>query len=205
MKVVAISGSQRPESNTMEFLKEVMKGLDKEGMETSLISLRDKKIRGCRGCYSCIKEKRCVVEDDFQDIFKEMLEADGLVLGSPSYHSSITAELKALLDRAGFSGRWIANEMKNEGEAYQWSGNAFSGKVVAPVTVARRAGQNFTFAQLLLWATCNDCLVVGSSYWNVGVAGKGGAVNASEDEEGISIMQNLARNMAHVLKSLNEK
>ncbi len=204
MKIVAVSGSPRKESNTEFYLKTVLKELESKGAETKFISLRDKAIKGCCACYSCVEAKKCVVNDDFQEIFGELMTADGILLGSPSYHSSITPELKALLDRAGFSGRWYANEMKKSGEAYSWSGNAFSGKVVAPVTVARRAGQNFAFAQLLLWATCNDCVIPGSSYWNVGVAGKGGAVNARDDEEGITIMKQLASNMYRVINALSK-
>lgn len=203
MKIVAVCGSPREKSNTGFYLKTALEELEKLGAETRFISLRDKSLRGCRACYSCVEAKKCVVQDDFQEVFSEMVSADGILLGSPSYHSSITGELKAVLDRAGFSGRWYANEMKKTGEAYSWSGNAFSGKVVAPVTVARRAGQNFTFAQLLLWATCNDCVIPGSSYWNVGVAGKGGAVDAADDEEGVSIMRQLAANMHRVIKALN--
>lgn len=203
MKVVAICGSQREKSNTAFYLQKILNHLSESGFSTRFISLKDKQIRGCRGCYQCIQAKECTWKDDFQDIFQQMIEADGLLLGSPVYHSSITAELKALLDRAGFSGRWMANEMKAKDQAYNWTGNAFSGKVIAPVTVARRAGQNFAFAQLLLWATCNECIVVGSSYWNVGVAGKGGAVDADQDEEGLGIMRNLATNMAHVLRAMD--
>lgn len=204
MKVLAVCGSQREKSNTEIYLQTVLGELSGMGMETELISLRDKNLRGCRGCYSCVKAKKCVVEDDFAVIFEKMVEADGILLGSPVYHSSITTELKAVLDRAGFSGRWFANEMKSKDESYAWKGNAFSGKVVAPVAVARRAGQNFTFAQMLLWATCNDCIVVGSTYWNVGVAGKGGAVDAPEDEEGIAIMKHLAGNIHRVLTALKK-
>ncbi|MDR1376953.1 MAG: flavodoxin family protein, partial [Synergistaceae bacterium] len=89
-----------------------------------------------------------------------------------------------------------------EGTSSSWGGNAFSGKVVAPVTVARRAGHNFAFAQILLWATCNDCIVAGSNYWNIGVAGKGGGVNADQDEEGIGTMKHLAANIHRIIKCL---
>ncbi len=81
-----------------------------------------------------------------------MARSDGILLGSPVHHSSVTSEMKALLDRAGFSGRWAVNEMQAKDNNYEWKGCIFSGKVVAPVTVARRAGHNFAFAQLLLWA-----------------------------------------------------
>jgi multimeric flavodoxin WrbA len=94
--------------------------------------------------------------------------------------------------------------MKGKSENYEWKGTAFSGKVAAPITVARRAGQNFTFAELMLWMTVNDLIVIGSHYWNVGVAGKGGAVDADEDLEAASILNHLAENMAHVIKQLKK-
>ncbi len=152
-----------------------------------------------------VTEKKCVIKDDFAGVFGKMIEADGILLGSPVYHASITSNLKALLDRAGFSGRWAGSEMKQQSETYQWKGTVFSGKVAAPVTVARRTGQTFAFAELLLWMTVNDLTVIGSNYWNVGSAGKGGAVDIEEDEEGLSILDHLAENMAYVLKKLHTK
>ncbi len=205
MKVVGIVGSPREKSNTEYYTQFTLNELEKYGIETELITLRDKKIHYCTGCYGCIDAKACTLpKDDFEEVFNKMLEADGIIIGSPVYNSSSTALTKALLDRAGFLGRWINNDMKAKSESYNWKGTAFSGKVAAPITVARRAGQNFTFAELLLWMTVNDLIVIGSHYWNVGVAGKGGAVDAHEDLEGESIMKHLAENMAHVIKQLKK-
>jgi multimeric flavodoxin WrbA len=145
------------------------------------------------------------VEDDFQQIFSAWPKPTAFCSVRPVYHSSVTPELKALLDRAGFSGRWAVNEMQQKSDSYEWKGSVFSGKVVAPVTVARRAGQNFAFAQLLLWAACNDCIMVGNTYWNMGVAGKGGAVDAEDDKEGIDIMKGLARRMVGTIEALSHK
>lgn len=203
MKVIGICGSPRENGNTEYYINTTLNKLKKHGIETELIKLNDKSIAPCKGCYKCVEAKRCVYNDDYQEIFDKMIEAEGIVLGSPVYHSSITPNLKSVLDRAGFSGRWYVNDMKEKSDSYEWKGTAFSGKVVAPITVARRAGQNFTFAQLLLWATVNDCIVTGSNYWNIGVAGKGGAVDANEDEEGINVMNHLADNMAFVIKRIN--
>ncbi len=204
MKVVGFSGSPRENGNTVFLVETALKQLGKHGIETELIRLGDKKLEQCTGCYACVKQKQCSIEDDFLQLFQKILAADGIILGSPAYHSSITPKLKALLDRAGFLGRWVTNEMKAENSTYQWQGTAFSGKVVAPITVARRAGQNFAFAQLLLWATVNDFIVVGSNYWNVAVAGAGGKVDAAEDTEGIGIIAHMADNMAHLLNKLKQ-
>ncbi len=202
MKLLALNGSPRADGNTFRYLTMILERAKSLGAETELIQLADKNLRGCRGCYECIAAKRCTLDDDFQGIFPKMAEADAILLGSPVYHSSITAELKAVLDRAGFSGRWAKNEMKKEGESYTWGTTALSGKVVVPVSTARRAGHNFAFAQMLLWAAANDCLIVGNTYWNVGVAGKGGAKNAEEDEEGVGIMTNIADRVVALLQRL---
>ena len=205
MKILGLNGSPRKEGNTGFLVKYTLEKLEEKGIKTEQINLADYKINQCRGCYECVKAKKCTIkEDDFPEIFEKMVESDGFILGSPSYHSSMTPRLKAVLDRAGFSGRWYVNDMKEKSDSYEWKGTAFSGKLVAPVTVARRAGQNFTFAQILLWATVNDCIVPGSNYWNVAVAGKGGAVDAKDDEECKNILKHLSDNIDFLLKKINE-
>ena len=202
MKILALSGSPRKNGNTDQYLNMVLEECAAAGAETELVRVFDLNIKGCYGCYGCVQAKQCVHQDDFQMVFDKIIEADVLVLGSPVYHGSISAELKAVLDRAGFSGRWAANEMKAKEGAYEFNASVLSGKIVAPVTVARRAGQNFCFAQLLLWAACNDCTIVGNTYWNVGVAGKGGAKDAVEDEEGVTTMKNLAKRIMYTAGKL---
>jgi len=205
MKVIGIAGSPREQSNSEYFLEVALNELQENGIETELIRLNKKKIHPCTGCYNCVEAKACTLEaDDFDEVFQKMLEADGIIIGSPVYNSSTPADVKALLDRAGFLSRWISNDMKSKSENYEWKGTAFSGKVAAPITVARRVGQNFAFAELLLWFTVNDFIVTGSHYWNVGVAGKGGALDAENDIEGIGIMKHMARNMAHLIKQLKK-
>ena len=198
MKILALSGSPRENGNTDRYLNMVLSECAAAGAETELVRVCDLNLKGCRGCYGCVAAKRCIHQDDFQTVFDKIVEADVLVLGSPVYHSSVTPELKAVLDRAGFSGRWAASEMKAKEGAYEFNASALSGKLVAPVTVARRAGHNFTFAQLLLWAACNDCHIVGNTYWNVGVAGKGGAKDAEDDTEGVTTMKNLAQRIMYL-------
>jgi len=202
VKILALGGSPRKEGNTAWYLQRVLETAAALGAEGELVELGGLDIEGCRGCYGCVKAGKCVVEDDFQEVFQKLIEADGILFGSPVYHGSITSKLKAVMDRAGFSGRWAMNQMKDKGEAYTWKGTVFSDKVVAPVTVARRAGQNFAFAQILLWAAANDCIIVGNTYWNVGAAGKGGAKDASEDVEGVGIMDGLAHRMVETIRAL---
>lgn len=191
MKVLGISSSYRKDSNSEWYLNETLKMLEKEGMETELISLRGKTILPCRGCYGCVEASECTIKgDDFKEFAEKMWEADGILLASPVYYGSVAPQLMCLLDRVGFSGRW-ANKF-------------LSGKVGAPITVARRAGHNSAFSQLLLWFFINDMIVPGSTYWNVCVAGAKGARDADQDLEGIQILEHFSHNMAVTMKALNK-
>ncbi|SHH34657.1 flavodoxin family protein [Clostridium grantii] len=204
MKVIGITGSPREKSNTKYFVENALNEISTYGLETELISLDNKYVKPCKGCYSCVKNKECIQkDDDFEEIFEKIKSAEGIIVGSPVYHGATTPNLKALLDRAGFLGRWVSSDMKAKNESYDFKGTVFSGKVGAPITVARRTGQTFAFAELLLWFTVNDFIVVGSSYWNVGIAGKGGAVDAENDDEGVLNIKHFASNMANAIKKLN--
>ncbi len=189
MKVIGIAGSLRARSNTLHFVKTGLNVLEKKGIKSELISLRGKEIKPCNGCYDCVKKGYCTIEhDDFAEILSKMQAADGLILGSPVYLSSVVPQLMALLARATFV-------------AY-WNDKFFSGKVGGPITVARRAGHNLAFSQLLLWFFINGITVPGSTYWNVGMAGTGGARDAENDEEGLTTVVNFAENMAAVMQKI---
>lgn len=189
MKVVGIAGSLRPKSNTLHYVRTGLEVLEREGMKTELISLRGKEMKPCNGCYDCIKKGYCTIEgDDFNEILVKMREAEGIILGSPVYLSSVVPQMMALLARATFI-------------AY-WSDKFFAGKVGGPITVARRAGHNLAFSQLLLWFFINGITVPGSTYWNVGMAGAGGARDAEKDEEGLATVINFANNMANLMKKI---
>ncbi len=189
MKVIGIAGSLRARSNTLHYVKTGLKVLEKEGIKSELISLRGKEIKPCNGCYDCVKKGYCTIKgDDFDDILDKMRTAEGIILGSPVYLSSVVPQLMALLARATFV-------------AY-WNDKFFSGKVGGPITVARRAGHNLAFSQLLLWFFINGITVPGSTYWNVGMAGTGGARDAENDEEGLTTVVNFAENMAAVMQKI---
>ena len=189
MKIIGIAGSLRPKSNTRHYVKSALKILADKDFETELISLRGKEIKPCTGCYDCVKKGYCTIEDDdFADILEKMRAAEGLILGSPVYLSSVVPQMMALLARATFV-------------AY-WNDKFFSGKVGGPITVARRAGHNLAFSQLLLWFFINGVTVPGSTYWNVGMAGTGGARDAEKDEEGLATVVNFANNMAAVMRKI---
>lgn len=189
MKTIGIAASLRPDSNTLQYVKKCLATLEENGVETELISLRGKEIKPCLGCYKCQELGRCVQDDDdFHEIMDKMKAAEGIVLGSPVYLSSVVPQMMALLDRATF--------------VALWNDRFFSGKIGGPITVARRAGHNLAFSQLLLWYFLNGLTIPGSTYWNVGVAGSRGARDAAEDEEGMATVVNFANNMAGLMKKV---
>jgi len=188
MKAIAISGSPRAAGNTDFFLNTMLGELIAKGVETEFVAMRDLKVMPCKGCYGCLEKKACVQDDDFEPLYAKMLASDIVLVGTPVYVSRPSALLSPLLERVTFTGRA--------------SGRLLSGKVGAPVSVARRAGVTFAFAELLLWYFINDMVVPGSSYWNVGIAGAKGAKDADKDLEGIDIVKRSAANIYKVAAAL---
>ena len=189
MKVIAFNGSGRRDGNTAILIKRVLKVLESEGITTELIQLAGNHIRGCNACKICLSTKnaRCAIEDDkVNGYIQKMVEADGMILGSPVYFSMMTPELKALIDRAGYVAR--AN------------GDLFRRKVGAAVVAVRRAGGIPTFDAINHFFLIGQMIIPGSSYWNVGVGGKKGDVE--QDEEGLETMDDLGKNMAWLIKKL---
>ena len=189
MKVVAFNGSARRDGNTAILINTVLAELEREGIETELYQLSGKKIRGCMACYKCKenKDRRCAVKNDVvNECIEKMLAADGIILGSPTYFSDVTAEMKALIDRAGMVA--IAND------------GAFKRKVGAAVVAVRRGGSQHTFDSINHLFTISQMIIPGSSYWNVGFGRQIGDVNS--DEEGMGIMRTLGQNMAWLLKKI---
>ena len=189
MKALAICGSPRKKGNTEILLERCLETLKSEGIDTELMRLAELSVAGCTACGGCgrQRDKMCVVaDDDFNDVFVKMLDADIIIVGSPVYFGSATPEMMALLDRAGYVSR--AN------------GNLLSRKLGGPVAVARRAGHNFTYAQLLYWFTINDMVVAGSTYWNVAIGARKGDV--LEDTEGLETVTRFSENLAWLAKGL---
>ena len=181
MKVIAFNGSARKEGNTSILINHVFTELEKEGIETELVELAGRKIQGCTACYKCFetKDRKCSVKNDIvNDCIEKMLEADGIILGSPTYFADITSEMKALIERAGFTS--MAN------------GIMFKRKVGAAVVAVRRGGAIHAFDSINHFFHINQMIVPGSSYWNVGIGREIGDVD--KDEEGIRNMKNLGEN-----------
>jgi len=189
LKVLAFNGSARKDGNTAILLRRVLAVLEAEGIETELIQLAGQQIHGCMACGTCrkIQNRECkIVNDSVNNYIKKMAEADGIILGSPTYFSMMTPELKALIDRTGYVAR--AN------------GDLFRRKVGAAVVAVRRAGGIPTFDAINHFFLISQMIVPGSSYWNVGVGLKPGDVE--KDEEGLQTMDVLGINMAWLLKKL---
>jgi len=190
MKVIAFNGSAREDGNTAILIKYVLSELEKEGIETEVMSLAGKYIHGCKACHRCFQnsDKHCAVQDDvLNECIDKMLEADGIILGSPTYFANVSTEMKALIDRAGLVA--IAN------------GHMFKRKVGAAVVAVRRAGSIHVFNSINHFFI-NQMIIPGSSYWNMGMGHSAGDVE--QDEEGIMIMKTLGENMAWLLNKLHE-
>ncbi len=189
MKVVAINGSARKDGNTAELIRRVFVELEAEGIETELVQLSGKEMHGCVACYQCFtnKDGKCAVGSDYvNECIAKMTEADGIILGSPTYFTDVSAEMKALIDRAGLVAK--AN------------GGMFRRKVGAAVVAVRRAGSIHAFDSMNHFFLIGEMIVPGSIYWNVGIGREIGDVEG--DEEGIKTMEALGRNMAWLLKKL---
>jgi len=191
MKVVAFNGSARKDGNTAILIRRVFSQLEAEGIETELVQLAGKTIKGCIACGKCFKnkDKRCAVTDDFaNECIEKMLEADGIILGSPVYFSDVTSEMKALIDRAGYVARANSDMLRR--------------KAGAAVVAVRRAGAIHAFDSMNHFFLIGQMIVPGSSYWNVGIGRAIGDVE--QDEEGLKTMETLGQNMAWLLKKIRE-
>jgi len=187
MKVLAINGSPRPDGNTATALQIALEELDHEGIGTELVTIGQKPIRGCLACFRCreLQGQRCAIDnDEVNAMISKMIEADGLLLGSPVYYSGINGTMKSFLDRAFFA-----------------AGAVMRHKVGAAVVAVRRSGGSATFDQLNKYFLISQMVVVGSNYWNIIHGMMPG--EATQDAEGQQVMQTLGRNMAWLLKLID--
>ena len=191
MKVLGVSGSPRAGGNTEIAITTALEALQAQGIETELLSLAGRQVKPCIACGGCgqADTPRCVQEDPaFEGIIEKFIEADGFLIGSPVYFGSATPETMATLDRVGCVARR--------------NGNFLRRKAGAAITVARRAGQNFTFAQINYFFLISEMIVPGSSYWNVGFGLTQGEIR--DDAEAVATIKTLADNMAWLMKKTAE-
>lgn len=183
MKVLMINGSPHKEGNTYIALHEMEKIFQQENIETEIIHIGNKDIRGCIACNSCKENGKCVFNDIVNETASLFEQCDGLVIASPVYHASANATLVALLDRLFYSTHFDKTM-----------------KVGASVVVARRGGLSSTFDELNKFFTITGMPIASSQYWN-SIHGKTQG-EASQDAEGLQTMRTLARNMSFLMKSI---
>ena len=184
MKVLLINGSPHAKGNTAVALEEMVKVFQEEGIETDILHIGNKAIRGCIACRQCAKLGHCVFDDEVNAAAPKLAACDGLVIASPVYYASANATLIAFLDRLFFSTGSIDKTMK----------------VGASVAVARRGGCSATFDQLNKYFTIAGMPIASSQYWNSVHGRKVG--EAAGDEEGLQTMRTLAENMTFLIKSI---
>jgi len=187
MKVVAFNGSPKPKGNTYHALKLVTDELEKQGIETEIITVGNKKITGCLACNKCVKsrDEKCIqVNDPVNEWIQKMKEADGILLGSPVHFASVAGNMKSFLDRAFYVSGVNKSMLRH--------------KVGASVVAVRRSGGLPTFDALNNFLNYSEMMIPTSNYWNVIHGTTPGEV--LKDAEGVQIMQVLGRNMAYLLK-----
>jgi len=185
MKAVAINGSPRIGGNTEAMLKRVLAPLDAAGWQTELIQIGGTPIRGCLACYLCTerKDRQCAIQGDgLNDILKKIYEADAVILGSPTYFTDVSAEMKALIDRAGF----VAGA----------NGGLLRGKIGAAVVAVRRGGATHAYDTLNHLFLKSSMIVPGSLYWNLGKGLDRGEV--ADDMEAMLNMKHLGQAIAWI-------
>lgn len=188
MRVIGINGSSRKDGNTAIIISLIFDQLNKESIETQLIDLADYDIAPCRGCFACKGRANCVyTADGFADLFRLLVEADGIILGSPVYSADVSAKMKAFLERGGVVVATNPGLLRH--------------KVGASVAAVRRGGGMTTVDTMNHFMLNKEMIVVGSTYWNM-VYGRN-AGDVLNDEEGVANMRNLAENMAWLIKKLN--
>lgn len=183
MKVLLINGSPRKEGNTYLALREMEKIFEQEQVESEIIHIGNKPIRGCIACRACAQKGKCVFDDCVNEIAPKFQEADGIIIGSPVYYASANGTLVSFLDRLFFSTPFDKTM-----------------KVGASVVVARRGGLSSTFDELNKYFTICGMPIASGQYWN-SVHGRE-IGEAAEDEEGLQGMRTLARNMSFLMKAI---
>lgn len=183
MKVLLVNGSPHAQGSTYTALREMQQEFEKAGIDTEMIHVGNKDIRGCVACGSCRKNGKCAFDDLVNEAASKFEACDGLVVGSPVYYASANATLIAFLDRLFYSAPFDKTM-----------------KVGASVVSARRGGLSATFDELNKYFTISGMPVASGQYWN-SIHGNN-AQEAAQDEEGLQIMRTLAKNMAFLMKSI---
>jgi multimeric flavodoxin WrbA len=186
MRILGIVGSPRSGGNTENLTRMALEEIQRDGIDVELISLADKKIQPCTACGACRSTGECVIDDDFAAIYDKMVAAEGFILASPVYFGAATPQISSLISRC-----YVSRRKKR----------VFDNKVGGPIVVARRAGKNFAYAQLLFFFMISGMIVPGSTYWNVAIGNELGEV--VKDTEGVETVKNFAKKLAWLTKKVN--
>jgi multimeric flavodoxin WrbA len=189
MKVLLISGSPKPNGNTVLLLQECSKVIEAHGVEAEIVSFAGMKIESCIACGKCAETSKCGLDDGLNEIITKVRSAEGLIVGTPVYFGTARGDVMCALQRIGYVSRR--------------SDNYLAGKVGGPVAVARRGGQTLTLQEMLMFFLVNDMIVPGSSYWNMVFGRLPG--EALSDEEGVATVRHFAANVAELVKKLHGK
>ncbi len=189
MKVLAFNGSPRKKGNTLQLIQKAFEPLQAAGHDCEVIQAGGVLLHGCKGCGYCRTEKgkgTCVQKDDpMNDWIKKMVEADVILLASPTYFANMTPEIKCIIDRAGYVAK-----------------SDFKHKIGAPIVAARRGGAIQVYNSMMSFFGITEMIVPMSSYWNVGIGLKEGDVQ--NDAEGMQTMENLGNNIAWLLDKISK-
>lgn len=190
MKAVLFNCSPRVEGNTFRMLNIVAKELESAGIQTEIIQVGGKELKGCKACGACRNKKNMECAhgafDGLNNMFMKMVNADAIIIGSPTYFADLTSEAKSLIDRCGYVARGNGNPLRR--------------KIGAAVVSVRRAGAIHVFDSINHFFTINEMIVPGSSYWNIGIGLEPGDVE--KDAEGVKTMKDLGANVAWLMKKL---
>ena len=183
MKVLLINGSPKAQGNTALALAEMAEVFAQEGIESEILHVGNKGIRGCVACGSCGKNGKCVFDDMVNEVAPKFEEADGIVIGSPVYYAGANATIMAFMQRLFYSTRFDKTM-----------------KVGASICIARRGGCSATYDEMNKFFGISGMPIASSQYWNSVHGGAPG--EAAQDLEGMQTMRTLARNMAFLMKAI---
>lgn len=187
-KVILLNASPRKNSNTRIALEECAKEIEKEGVESEIIDLKTMKIQSCIACDGCIKSGNCTLPDGLDKIIDKLRDADGFIPAAPVYFGTARGDIMSALQRIG--------RVSRHGDKFlDWM-------VGGPIAVARRGGVTITLQEMTMFFTINNMIVVGSSYWNMVIAGD--EATALEDVEGIETIRLFGRNVARIIKKVRD-
>lgn len=187
-KVILLNGSPRLKSNTQDILEVCAEEIEKNSVETEIISLRGKNILSCIACNKCVDEGNCVLSDGLDEIIEKIKNADGFIPAAPVYFGTARGDIMSALQRIGKVSRGTTKFL-------EWM-------VGGPIAVARRGGQTLTLQEMTMFFPINNMIVAGSTYWNMVFAGHEN--NALDDIEGIETIRLFGANVARIIKKVRD-